>query len=57
MLTKGYSHLDGSQCYNNDDVDGGDINDDDDSDEFADVDEAGVDNHDSHYHNFGSNNH
>ena len=62
VLTKGYSHLDGSQCYNKvcdefDDVDGGDINDDDDSDEFADVDEAGVDNHDSHYHNFGSNNH
>ena len=44
MLTKGYSHLDGSLqwygkvCDDIDDVDGGD-NDDDDSDEFDDVDD------------------
>ena len=44
MLTKGYSHLDGSLddslfevCDDIDDIDGGDNNDDDDSDEFADV--------------------
>ena len=58
MLTKGYSHLDGSLqwygkvCDDIDDVDGGDINDDDDSDEFADVDNAMDDNYDSHDHNF-----
>ena len=45
MLTKGYSHLDGSLqwygkvCDDIDDVDGGDNDDDDDSDEFDDVDD------------------
>ena len=62
VLTKGYSHLDGSLqwygkvCENNiDDVDGGDNNDDDDSDDFEDVDEAGDDDHDDHDRNFVNN--
>lgn len=62
MLTKGYSHLDGSlQWYGNycDDIDDVDVGDNDDAyennDVDADGDDAGDNNHDAYDYNFFGN--
>ena len=62
VLTKGYSHLDGSLHWYGKacgDIGGGDNNDNDDRDEVKDVDGADHDdNHDDfHDHNFANNKH